>query len=139
MHPILRNVLAIVAGVVVGGIVNGAIISISADVIPPPEGAVLTTEEGLKAAMQLMEPKHFIMPWLAHGMGSLVGAMLAALIAATQKIRFALSIGLVFLLGGMYMVVILPSPWWFTLVDLVGAYLPMAYIGGRFVASRVNT
>jgi hypothetical protein len=138
MHPILRNVVAIVAGVVVGGIVNGAIISISADVIPPPEGAVLTTEEGLKAAMQLMEPKHFIMPWLAHAMGSLVGGMLAALIAATQKIRFALSIGLVFLLGGIYMVILLPSPWWFTLVDLVGAYLPMAFLGGRFVASRAS-
>ena len=138
MHPILRNVLAIIAGVVVGGIVNSAIVSISAEVISPLAGAILTTEEGLKAAMQLIEPKHFIMPWLAHAMGSLVGAMLAALIAATQKIRFALSIGLVFLLGGMYMVVILPSPWWFTLVDLVGAYLPMAYLGGRFVASKMS-
>ena len=136
MHPILRNVLAIVAGVLVGGIVNGAIVSISADVIPPPDGAILTTEEGLKAAMLIMEPKHFVMPWLAHAMGSLVGGMLAALIAATQKIRFALSIGLVFLLGGIYMVILLPSPWWFTLVDLVGAYLPMAFLGGRFVSSR---
>jgi hypothetical protein len=136
MKSLIRNVLAILTGVCVGSIVNGVIIMISADVIPPPAGAVLTTPEGLLAAMNIMEPKHFLMPWLAHALGTLVGAILASRIAVSYKMRFAMSIGIVFLLGGAYMVAILPSPLWFSLVDLLGAYIPMAYLGGRLVSVK---
>ena len=131
MNPILRNILAIVAGVIAGSAVNMAIISVSASVIPPPEGADVTTSEGLKAAMHLFEPKHFIMPFLAHALGTLAGAWVAALIAASHKMRFALGIGVFFLAGGIASVFMLPSPVWYTVLDLVLAYLPMAYLGGR--------
>jgi hypothetical protein len=136
MKSVIRNILAILTGVCVGSILNGVIIMISADVIPPPAGAVLTTPEGLLAAMKIMEPKHFLMPWLAHALGTLVGAILAARIAVSYKMRFAMSIGIVFLLGGAYMVAILPSPLWFSLADLLGAYIPMAYLGGRLVSVK---
>ena len=101
-------------------------------VIPPPAGADLTTSDGLKAAMHLMEPKHFIFPFLAHALGTFVGAYLAARIAATRKMTMALIVGVLFLIGGIINVVMLPSPLWFTLVDLIVAYLPMAYLGGKF-------
>ncbi|PKP16502.1 MAG: hypothetical protein CVU07_06700, partial [Bacteroidetes bacterium HGW-Bacteroidetes-23] len=35
MSPILKNILAVVVGIVVGSIVNMAIISISGSIIPP--------------------------------------------------------------------------------------------------------
>ena len=49
-----------------------------------------------------------------------------------QRIWFALVIGCAFLIGGVMMVFMLPSPVWFTVVDLSLAYIPMAYLGGRF-------
>ncbi len=61
MNPILRNILAVIAGVIVGGIVNMSIVMISGTVIAPPEGVDVTTTEGLKASMHLFEPKHYIM------------------------------------------------------------------------------
>jgi len=130
MHPILRNIIAIIAGIVFGGLVNGAIIMVSGNIIPPPNGVDVTTQEGLKASMHLFEPKHFIFPFLAHAVGTFVGAYIAARIA-TKKILFAMITGLFFLFGGIWMVIILPSPIWFTLVDLFGAYLPVAYFAGR--------
>lgn len=130
MHPILRNILAIIAGIVFGSLVNGAIIMVSGNIITPPAGVDLTTEEGLKAGMYLMEPKHFIFPFLAHAIGTFVGAYIAARIA-TKKIILAMVIGGVFLTGGIWMVMIVPSPIWFTIVDLAGAYLPVAYFAGR--------
>ncbi|WAC41172.1 hypothetical protein [Pedobacter sp. SL55] len=130
MHPILRNILAIIAGIVFGSLVNGAIIMVSGNIIAPPAGVDLTTEEGLNAGMYLMEPKHFILPFLAHAIGTFVGAYIAARIA-TKKIAFAMVIGSVFLTGGIWMVMIVPSPIWFTIVDLAGAYLPVAYFAGR--------
>ncbi|MBK7888427.1 MAG: cupin domain-containing protein [Bacteroidetes bacterium] len=138
MNPILKNVLAVLAGLIGGSIVNMSIIMISGSVIPPPAGADVTTEEGLKASMHLFEAKHFIMPFLAHALGTLAGAFLAALIAATHKAKFALAIGFVFLAGGIANVMMLPSPLWFTVVDLGFAYLPMAFIGGRLGMRKIN-
>ena len=119
-----------------GSFVNGGIIMISASVIPPPDGADVTTMEGLKASMHLFEPKHFLMPFLAHALGTFAGAMLGALIAVNNKMIVALIVGLLFLAGGIANVFMLPSPTWFTITDLAGAYIPMAYMGGRLVMPK---
>lgn len=131
MHPIIKNILAVVAGSVLGSVVNMGIIKVSGSIIPPPEGADLSTAEGLKAAMHLFEPKHFIMPFLAHALGTFAGAFVAASLAATHKMKFALGVGFFFLLGGIASVFMLPSPAWFSILDLAGAYIPMAYFAGK--------
>lgn len=131
MHPILRNILAVVLGLVVGGAVNMGIIMISGSIIPPPNGADITTMEGLKSTMHLFGPEHYIFPFLAHALGTLVGAFVAAKIAATNKIKFALAIGAFFFLGGAINAYLLPAPTWFLILDLAGAYFPMAYLGKK--------
>ncbi len=130
-NSILRNILAILVGISLGSSVNMAIIMISGKIIPPPNGADVTTMEGLTASIHLFEPKHFIMPFLAHALGTLVGAFLAGLIAASYKLRFALAIGVIFLLGGVANIFMLPGPIWFDVVDVLFAYLPMAYLGAK--------
>lgn len=133
---ILRNILAVILGVIVGGTVNMTIINLSGSIIPPPEGADVTTMEGLTEAMHMFEPKHFLMPFLAHAIGTLVGAIVAAIIAATHKMKFALSIGFFFLLGGIASVFMLPSPIWYAAVDILLAYIPMAYLGGKLFSKK---
>jgi hypothetical protein len=132
MSPIMRNILAVIAGVVIGSIVNMLIINFSGSIIAPPEGVDTTTAEGLKEGIHLFEPKHFLMPFLAHALGTLIGAYLAALIAATHKMNFAFAIGLVFLFGGIGAVLMIPAPLCYNITDLVLAYIPMAWLGGRW-------
>lgn len=129
MNPILRNFGSALAGLITGSLLNGMIIRYSHLLIPPPPGVDLTTEAGLQNAMQVMEPKHFLMPFLAHALGTLAGAMLAARLS--NALRPSISIGILFLLGGIYMVKVLPSPLWFNVLDLSLAYLPMAWLGYR--------
>ncbi len=136
MNPIVRNILAVIAGVIVGSVVNMGIITLSGMVIPPPEGVDVTTTESLKASMHLFEPKHYIMPFLAHALGTLVGAIIAASIAVNRKMIVALIIGAVFLIGGTMMVLQLPSPMWFNALDLIVAYIPMAYLGGKLISRK---
>lgn len=131
MPPIVRNIFAVIAGLIVGSFVNMFLIKISGKIIPPPPGAVLTTEEGLKAAMQLMQPKHFLFPFLAHALGTFVGAALTVLLAVSNKMRLALIIAASFFIGGAMMVYQLPSPLWFSILDLGGAYFPMGYLAGK--------
>ncbi len=129
MNSTVKNILAVVAGFIGGSAVNMGIIMISGSVIPPPEGADVTTMEGLVASMHLFEPKHFIMPFLAHGLGTFAGAFLAFWIAASHKLKFALTIGLFFLLGGTANAFMLPAPTWYNILDLTMAYFPMACWG----------
>jgi hypothetical protein len=137
MNPIVRNILAVIAGLFVGSIVNMCIILMSSSVIPPPNGADVTTMEGLKSSMHLFEPKHFLFPFLAHAIGTFAGAATTVIIAASLKQKLALIIGGFFLLGGIVNVYTLPSPLWFTVVDLVLAYLPMTYLAIKlFVKER---
>jgi hypothetical protein len=137
MNPIIRNILAVVLGLVLGAAVNGGIISISSSVIPPPEGTDITTMEGLQAAMPLMQPKHFIMPFLAHAIGTFIGAFLAARLVLKNPLRPAMIIGAMFLLGGIMMVKQLPSPLWFNILDLVGAYIPMAWLAAYLNKKKI--
>ena len=131
MNPIIRNILAVIGGIIVGSVVNMGLITISGSIIPPPEGADVSTMEGLKATMHLFEPRHFLFPFLAHALGTFVGAMIAGLIATNRKMTFAMVIGGFFLIGGTANVFLLPSPTWFIVVDLALAYLPMAWLGGK--------
>ena len=139
MNPILKNILAVVAGLVLGSVVNMGLIMLSSSVIPPPEGVDVTNMESLKSSMHLFEPKHFIFPFLAHALGTLAGAFTAARLAASHQMKFALGIGAFFLIGGIANVFMLPSPAWFTVLDLVGAYIPMGWLGGRWAGASTGT
>lgn len=138
MKPIFRNILALITGLVVGSIVNMGIIMISGSIIPPPAGADVTTMEGLQESMHLFKPINFLMPFLAHALGTLVGALLTAYIAVSNQKKWALGLGAFFLLGGITNVVVLPAPMWFNILDLLGAYIPMAYVGWM-IASKFQT
>ena len=136
MNPIVKNILAVAAGVIFGSAVNMGIIMISGSIIPPPNGADVTTMEGLKASLHLFQPKHFILPFLAHALGTFAGALVAALISENHKMKFALSISFFFLAGGIANTFMLPSPTWFTVLDLLGAYIPMGYFAGKLVVKK---
>ncbi len=136
MSPLVRNILAVCAGFVAGSVVNMAIITVGPMLIPPPEGADVTTMEGLRAALPLFGPQHFVAPFLAHAVGTLVGAAVAARVAATRATALAMGIAALFFVGGAINVTMLPAPMWFNVVDLVGAYLPMGWLGARLGARR---
>lgn len=134
MPNVLRNVLAVVAGIVIGALVNGALITLSPSVIPPPAGVDVRNAESLARGIHVFEPRHFLMPFLAHAIGTLTGALAAYLIAATWKTRFAYAIGVVFLAGGIAASFMIPAPAWFIAADLLLAYLPMAWLATRIGA-----
>jgi len=66
MSPAVRNSLAVVAGIVIGGIVNMGIVMISSSIVPLPEGVNPEDFESMNENMHLYSSKHFIMPFLAH-------------------------------------------------------------------------
>jgi hypothetical protein len=136
MNPILKNTLAVLAGIVVGSVVNGALISVSSSIIPPPNGADVTTVEGLKASIHLFEPKNYLFPFLAHALGTLIGAFIATKFAATNHFKMALIVGTLFFIGGIMNVMMLPAAMWFNVLDLTMAYFPMAWLGNKLASKK---
>ena len=139
---ILRNVLAVLAGIVIGGTINMAVLTLGVSLIPPPPGVDVTNPESLAKAMHLFEPRHFVSPFLAHALGTLAGALIAYLVAATHRARMAYAIGVVFLLGGVAATFMIPAPGWYVAIDLLATYLPMAWlaiwIGTRLRGTNVG-
>lgn len=136
MNPIAKNVLAAIVGFVVGSVVNMALINIGPHVIPLPEGADVSTLEGLRESMRLFTPANFVFPFLAHALGTLTGAFVAAKLAASHKRKFAIGIGVAFLLGGVAAASMLGGPLWFNACDLLLAYIPMGVLGGFLAGGK---
>lgn len=130
MNDIVKYILAVVVGLLVGSFVNMGLVQLGSALFPL-EGVDPNDFEALGDALTIGGPKYFIFPFLAHALGTLAGAVVAALIAPNRKMIYALVIGLFFLLGGIIMSTIIPAPIWFVLGDIVLAYIPMAWIGGK--------
>ena len=95
----LRNALALVAGIVIGGVVKGLIITLSPSLIPPPAGVDVSNAESSPKACN--------------------------------------AIGVIFLCGGIAASFMIPAPGWFIALDLLAAYLPMAWLAVR-IGSRLQ-
>ena len=134
MNIYLNIALTLVIAVVVGSLVNMAIVMIGPHVIPPPPSVDMSSVESMKEGVHLLESKHFLFPFLAHAAGTYVGALAAYHFANDYKAVMAMIIGFLFLLGGISAAMMIPAPTDFILVDLLLAYIPMAYAAIKTLA-----
>ena len=64
MNPILRNILAVVAGWIGGSIVNMGLIKMS-HILLPIEGVDVNDMAAFAEVMPTLEPKYFLFPFVA--------------------------------------------------------------------------
>ncbi|MCC9642060.1 hypothetical protein LOC71_07220 [Rhodopirellula sp. JC740] len=136
MSSLLKNALAFVAGVVSGSVVNMSIILVGTALIPVPDGVDMSDMERFSENLRLLKPVNFLTPFLAHAIGTLAGAWVAAKLAVSANMKIALGIGAFFLLGGIMMVAMYGGPLWFAILDLLVAYVPMGYLGGKLAGAK---
>ena len=112
----------------IGGAVNMGIIELN-NVLFPIKGLDMTKVENINKAIKTWPVWRFIMPFLAHALGTFVAAFIAA---RWLKRRAKLAAGLIggmFFYGGYAAVQMIQAPLWFDLTDLILAYFPMAILG----------
>ena len=124
MKQIFKNIGIVILGIIIGMIVNMGLIIIGGMIFPLSESF-----EPMNAIN--WEFKYFIFPFLAHSIGTLSGAFIVSKISRNSHIIMPLIVGLYFLLGGLYMITILPAPTWFISLDLILCYIPMALLGWK--------
>lgn len=126
---IFRNILAVILGFMAGNVVNMLIITAGHAIMPPPAGFDGNSMKGVAATIHLLQPIDYIVPFLAHAVGPLVGVFVAMFIAATSRRTIAIILGCLFLTAGIIANIMIPAPMWYRAIDVLLAYVPMAYLG----------
>jgi hypothetical protein len=132
---IMKSILAIIAGIVTGSLVNIGIIYLGGAIFGLPEGMDLADAESVKAHAGQLTTANLVSTFFAHQLGTFVGAFIAAKIAPFRKMVFALLIGIWFLGCGIYAVSLIPASLWFMVADFA-LYIPSAYIGGKLGSNK---
>ncbi len=139
MNNTVRNILGIILGVVVGAIVNMGLVLLASMIAVPAAGVDTTTVEGMRQGMHLLEPQHFAGPFLAHALGTFAGALVAYFAVASHRQWAVYSVGVFYLLGGIAASTMIPAPVWFVVLDLVVAYIPMAWLAMKLGSNRFQS
>lgn len=129
----IRKITAVVIGIIAGSAFNMAIVMASHIVYPLPEGIDPNDFEAFKAHVEAhgMPIGALIMVLAAHSGGSLVSGFVCGLIAKRSWYAAAIGLGILWTCGGISMLMMLPSPIWFAVADVV-LYIPAALLGVRF-------
>jgi hypothetical protein len=136
MNHTLRNIIAVIVGWIIGSVINMSLINLG-NMVHPIEGIDTNNMQELSNAYASLSIEYFVFPFLAHALGTLVGAFIATIIAKKNKKLLSLIVGIIFLLGGIVVSIMIDSPLWFTIFDLLLAYIPMSMIGYK-VGLRFN-
>ena len=96
MNSTLRNILSVIGALIIGGVINLGIIKLGTSIIPAPEGVDPNDINSIKANVQLYSASHFLVPFLAHAIGTLAGAYAVSRLAVSRHKTLALIIGGVF-------------------------------------------
>ena len=128
MHPMFKNVLAVILGWLSGSVINIGLLNLGHSLYPI-EGVTPSEMQALAEIMPTLGPEYFIFPLLAHTTGSFLGGLIACLLGSSSRLNLSMAVGFIFFLGGMTTTLMLNGPLWFTITDLALAYLPMAWLG----------
>lgn len=131
----MRNAGAVIVGLVVGMMVNMALVMLNAYVLfPMPEGMDMMDPDQLNTYIVTLPPQAFITIIAAHLGQSFVGGWVAARLGSSHPIRLAMIVGVISLIGGILNAMEIHAPSW-TLIEMP-LYLVVAYAAGWLETKR---
>ena len=139
-HRIMRNAIALLAAIVLGGLVVLLVQSISLALYPPPADLDWQDADQVNDFISGLPTGAFLIVLLSHLGGALVAGWTCGLIVRRKWLGGAIALGVFFTLAGISNLLAIPHPTWFAIVDTVG-YLPCAVLGltvGARMTSKVE-
>ena len=130
----IRNILAVIGGLIVGMIANMILVMVNMTVFPLPEGTNMWDPVQMKAALEGMPTAAWILPIVAHLAQAFVGGWVAARLGASKPMLLAMIVGVLSLLGGVMNAVNIGSPAW-TWIEMP-LYLLASWFAGRMEVQR---
>lgn len=131
----IRNVLAVLAGLATGMVTNMALVMLNAHVLfPMPVGIDMNDPVQMNAYIAPLPATAFILVVAAHLGQSFVGGWTAARLGASKPMLLAMIIGVLSLVGGVMNMMQLDLPNW--MYAEIPLYLVVAWLAGRIEVKR---
>jgi hypothetical protein len=135
MHPVVRSILAVLAGIVVALALVAAIEAGGHAAYPVPAGVDLTSPEQARAYMDGIPLGALLFVFAAWTCGAFGGALVAALLAKSRPMSHAGIVGGVVLAAAAANLAMLPHPTWFAVLGVAGIVVG-AFAAGKLVSLR---
>lgn len=129
-NPLVRQILGVIAGVIVGGLIVFCVEAVGHSLFPTPAGTDLSNPEDVKRLISMLPIGALVMVLVGWAFGSLAGAWTANRIARTSMAGWIVA-GL-FVLLTAYNFTIIPHPMW---MMAAGILIPLV---AAWVASRMT-
>ncbi len=128
----LRNTLAFLLAVIAGSAFNMALVTVSQAMYPVPDGLDPNDFEAFRAHVVAngIPTGALMIVLVAHAGGSLVSGFVCGLVARRSWYAAAAVLGILWTCGGVAMLMMLPSPIWFAVTDVL-LYVPAALLGAK--------
>lgn len=130
MGSLLRSVLSVLLGTVVGLVIIAGIEAVAHAVYPLPPGINPMDPAALKAAMADLPVRALLFVLLAWATATLIGAWLSARMVRRSRMLHGMIVGVLLLVGGIANMLMIPHPVWFWVLG-VALFLPAAYLGAK--------
>ena len=131
----VRNILAAIAGIIVGMVLNMGLIQLNMQVFfPMPAGTDMNDPAQFNAFIASLPTQAFLLVLLAHLGQSFVGGWIAARLGASRPMLLAMIVGVLSLAGGIAAMFMIEGPAWM-MIELP-LYLVVAWLAGRIEQKR---
>lgn len=114
----LRKILAVPAGLFFGVLCISAIEKLGHYLFPRPEGMKADDMEALKQYVETAPLMALMFVIIGYAVGAFIAGFSSTKIARDGKKIYAVICGAIFLLQGIYMMYILPTPIWFWILGI---------------------
>ncbi|MGQ0650610.1 MAG: hypothetical protein ACT4P7_23975 [Gemmatimonadaceae bacterium] len=130
MSPMVRNIVAVVVGVIVGFVVIMAAQYINSLFFPPPPGTDLSDPNAMAAMLRQMSTGAFVGLVLGYLLGPTAGCYAAVRLAGDRPFATARLVALVFIIGGIFNFRAYPHPTWVVVASF------LAFAAAPFLAIK---
>lgn len=127
----IRNICAVVVGLIAGMALNMAILLLSVLLYPLPEGVSFGDTEAMAAHMKTLPVIALLIVMLAHLGQAFVGGLIAAIIGKNSSMLVAMIVGVLSLMAGLFNMESMSPPTWMWIE--LPLYLVAAWAAARIV------
>ena len=125
---VFKNALLVIVEFILGSVINMTLLAGGSVLIPAPQGVDVNDAESIANSIHLYEAKHFVFPFLAHALGTLMGAVTAGYLGWQNRTVLVWCVAALFFAGGVATTFMIPVPVTYVVIDLTLAYVPMALL-----------
>jgi hypothetical protein len=127
---VIRNIVAVLVGLVAATLVVMMADQMSHIIHPPPSHLNFNDKEAFEKYMQNVPVQAFMVMMAGWILSSFAGGLVTTLIQTEKKIWLALITGGILMAGALANQFMIPHPGWMMVCTLV-FYIPSAYLGGK--------